>query len=314
MAHLKTYQIICGIFPPILSQKIREKIFPLERARRLKLEFSKTSITGSQFMGNTSDDHSYRFAVHGFFDWRNIIIAHSYTKYYHGDIVEIGANVGTETISYCDLISPRWKVHAFEPLPENILSLNLLAQSIKNLIIYPKAISNKSDIMHFQIPPKHESGIGKIVDYANVKISSETFKVETASLNSYIDKFQNICLISIDTEGHEPFVLEGSIEVINKFRPAVIIEVSPKLLKRYADSSAEKILKFFTNKNYLCFSIDRYNLNPVGEVSLQSTKSQNWFCIPRENQRIIKKIKTTLFLRAFVPWYFLRSLKGRAIH
>ena len=314
MAHLKTYQIICGIFPPIFSQKIREKIFPLEKARSLKLDFSKTSITGSRFMGNTSDDHSYRFAVHGFFDWRNIIIAHIYSKYFKGDIVEVGANVGTETISYCDLISPKWKVHAFEPLPENISSLHILAQSIKNIIVYPKAISNKSDIMHFQIPPKHESGIGKIVDYANIEIPTETFKVETATLNSYIDKFENLCLISIDTEGHEPFVLDGASDVLDKFRPAVIIEVSPKLLRKYADSSPEKILKFFRNRNYLCLSINRYDLNPIGEESLHSTKSQNWFCIPSEKQRIIKELRRTLFLRAFVPWYFLRSLKGRAIH
>lgn len=313
MQKLQLSSFVYSLFPPILSQSIRNIIFPIEAARRLKLEFSKKSVTGSTFYGNTSDDHSYRFAVHGFFDWRNIIIAHAYTKHYKRDIVEVGANVGTETISYCDLIFPKWKVHAFEPLPENISSLNILAQNMGNLTVYPKAISNKTAIMHFQSPPKHESGIGKIVDYAD-GISKNTFKVETTSLNSCIDDFEDLCLISIDTEGHEPFVLEGSIDVINKFRPAVIIEVSPKLLKKYANSSHEKISDFFMGRDYLCYIIDRYTLIPVGEGSLKSDKSQNWFCVPKENQRIIKDIRSTLFLRAFVPWYFLRSLTRRETH
>jgi len=97
MNKIKLYQVICGVFPPILSQSIRDKIFPLKKARALALEFSKTSITGSKFYGNTADDHSYRFAVHGFFDWRNIIAANRYVKSNGGDIIEIGANVGTET-------------------------------------------------------------------------------------------------------------------------------------------------------------------------------------------------------------------------
>src|SRR5690554_2477934 len=157
MNKIKLYQVICGVFPPILSQSIRDKIFPLKKARALALEFSKTSITGSKFYGNTADDHSYRFAIHGFFDWRNIIIANRYVKRYGGDIIEIGANVGTETVSYCDLVTLTGKVHAFEPLPNNIQTLNKLSEQLENLIIYPKAISNTQATVKFLIPPPHES-------------------------------------------------------------------------------------------------------------------------------------------------------------
>lgn len=314
MSQLKLYQYMCGIFPPILSQAIRGKIFPLKKARKLKLDFSKISITGSTFFGNTADDHSYRFSVHGFFDWRNIIIAHSFTKQFKGDIIEVGANVGTETISYCDLIAPKWKVHAFEPLPDNILSLNKLAQNMGNLTVHPKSISNARAIMHFQAPPKHESGIGKIVKIDSNKIPNNTFEVETLPLDSYLDIFKQVCLVSIDTEGHEPFVLDGSNEVISKFRPAVIIEVSPKLLKRYANSSSEKIFQFFVDKDYQCFNVGRLTLKEVDDIGLHVNKSQNWFCIPKVKQQIIKNIKKDLFLRGIIPWYFLQSLKSPTTH
>ena len=312
MTHLKSYQLICGLFPPALSQTVRNKIFPLEKARKLKLDFSKTSITGSTFHGNTADDHSYRFAVHGFFDWRNIIIAHSYLKHFKGDIIEVGANVGTETISYCDLVYPYGTVHAFEPLPDNVLSLNKIARNIRNLIVYSKAISNEKAIMHFQIPPKYESGIGKIVNIENNADLKNTFEIETLPLDSYFDIFKDVGLIAIDTEGHEPFVLEGSTKIINKFRPAVIIEVSPKLLKKYAGSSSEKIFQFFNDKDYLCFKIEPFTLGEVAEADIHSNKTQNWLCIPKEKKSIINSIKRDLFLRAIVPWYFLKSIKSSA--
>lgn len=314
MVYLRLCQVICSAFPPIISQSIRNRIFPLKKARELGIDFYKTSITGSIFYGNTSDDHSYRFLIHGFFDWRNIIIANRLIKYDEGDIIEIGANVGTETISYCDLASPKWKVHAFEPLPENVLSLENLSQNLQNLIVYPKAISNENAVVHFQLPPKHQSGIGKIVD-ENISGQLEENKlieVNALPLNSYVDTFKKVSLISIDTEGHEPYVLNGSEEIIKKFRPAVIIEVSPKLLRKFANSSTLEIYKFFISKNYSCYIINRLSLEKVKDDSMFSTSAQNWLCVPDEKEKVITAIKKDLKVRALVPWYFLKSLKNKS--
>ena len=310
MHKLKIYSFVCNLFPPILSQSIRNKIFPIATARRSKLQFTKRSITGSIFRGNTSDDHSYRFAIHGFFDWRNIIIANRYIKENEGDIVEVGANVGTETISYCDLAGPKGKVHAFEPLPENINALNELSDRMENIIVYPKAISNKTATVLFQIPPAYESGTGKILGNIKPEDGRDALMVEAIPLSSYIEDFNNLCLISIDTEGHEPFVLEGAINVIRRYRPAVIIEVSPKLLRKHANSKSQDILDYFKELDYKCFTIDRYTLNEVIEESVLDMKNpQNWICIPSEKADISKRIKKDLFLRAVVPWYFLKSIK-----
>ncbi len=309
MDKLKLYSSICSLFPPIISQSIRNRIFPLAKARKLQIDFSKASITGSIYYGNTLDDHSYRFAIHGFFDWRNIIIAKRYSEYFKGDIIEIGANVGTETISYCDIASSKWKVHAFEPLPENLQELEILRKSMGNLVLYPYAVSNKIAKVNFQTPPLHESGIGKIIHTDNDEIIKETLLVESLPLDSYINDLDAISLISIDVEGHEHFVLEGAKEIFKKFKPAVIIEVSPKLLERYSKASSNEILSFFNDLDYSCFTIGRYTLDNVNINSLQMRKSVNWFCLPKENKEIVSSIKKDLKLRAFVPWYLLKSLK-----
>ncbi|MBK5214593.1 MAG: FkbM family methyltransferase [Flavobacteriaceae bacterium] len=308
MKNLKYYQFICNIFPPILSQRIRNIIFPISVARQSNLSFSKKSITGSIFQGNISDYHSYRFAIHGFFEWRNIIIAKRYIEKYKGDIVEIGANVGTETISYCDLIANTAKVHAFEPLPENFKSLKELTQRLNNLVVYPNAISNKTAVVNFQLPPKHESGTGKIIENDSNQLIEDSLLVNALPLDAFMNEFKDVCLISIDTEGHEPFVLDGAQIVINKFRPAVIIEVSPKLLRKYAHSSSKNIQQYFIDLNYRCYIIKRSTLVQVNELNLNLKKAENWFCIPSEKAGILKKIKRDLLMRAVIPWYLLKSI------
>lgn len=155
MNQLRLTRIICSFFPPIISQKIRSFLFPRKLAIDLKITFSKKSITGSVFTGNTLDFHSYPFSIHGFFDWRNVIIANSFfEKNSGGDIIEIGANIGTETLSFCDILKKgKGTVHAFEPLPENIKALDLLDNKFNNLKLYKYAISSEEKIVNFQSPP-----------------------------------------------------------------------------------------------------------------------------------------------------------------
>ncbi|WP_339699836.1 FkbM family methyltransferase [uncultured Marixanthomonas sp.] len=308
MKQIKIYAFICSLFPPIVSQSIRNIIFPMSKAQSLKIDFSKKAITGSIFRGNTADDHSYRFAIHGFFDWRNTIIAHRYIKKYKGDIIEIGANVGTETISFCDLIAGKGNVHAFEPLPKNLIALESLAQNTNNLLVYSNAISNKTAKINFQIPPENTSGTGKIVDHQIIGTKQKTIIIDSIPLDRLTHVFSNPCIVSIDTEGHEPFVLEGAKKTIQKFRPAIIIEVSPKLLKKYANSESKNIHRYFQEIDYTCFIIKRYSIQKVSPKDLDLKNASNWFCVPNENSQIITKIKNDLLLRAFIPWYCLAPL------
>ena len=64
--------------------------------------------------------------MHGFSDWRNIVVASTLCR--QGDvIVEVGANIGTETISFLDIVGPRGEVLALEPDP------NLIERLLRNL-------------------------------------------------------------------------------------------------------------------------------------------------------------------------------------
>src|SRR5690606_17540302 len=170
------------------------------------------------------------------------------------DIVEVGANVGTETVSYCDLVKGKGFVHAFEPLPSNIDELQAKFTEQQQLKLYHNAISDREMTVKFQIPAKESSGTGKIVS-GNTPSEHGYLDVSALPLDHFIDALGPVRFISIDTEGHEPFVLHGSVETLKKFRPAVVVEVSPKLLKRYANATNKDIFDFFEALDYACFAI-----------------------------------------------------------
>jgi len=308
MNRLKCAQIICPVFPPLISQSVRNLIFPRKLAIQMAVDFTKKSVTGSCFKGNTLDFHEYPFSVHGFFDWRNIILAHFFLKNTKGDIIEIGANVGTETIGYSDILYHKGNLHAFEPLPMNVDSLQRLVNKKENIKIYPCAISNTKGNAKFLVPPNTLSGIGTIVSQNILKPELESIIVQTARLDDYIDEFKTVRFISIDTEGHEPYVLEGSLKTIARFRPAIVLEVSPKLLRKASDKTIEDIYSFFNQCHYICYRISRFSVNKININDLQVSVSSNWLCLPKESHLKIKAINRVLLKRTVIPWYILPSL------
>lgn len=296
---------ICPWLPIAISQKFRDAIFPLSEGQRLNKTFRRPSITGSYFTGSTADYHSYRFSVHGFFEWRNIVIAHFFTsRHAAADIVEVGANVGTETVSYCDLVQGKGYVHAFEPLPSNIEELQSKFTAQPRLKLYHNAVSDREMTVKFQIPPKESSGTGKIVNDETPSKYGD-IEVQAAPLDHFVDKFGPVRFVSIDTEGHEPFVLRGAVELLKKFRPAVVVEVSPKLLKRYADATNRDIFDFFEGLGYACFAIETFAIKPVDDAFLNMTSQRNWICVPRESVGEISALQRELQKRLFIPWFLL---------
>ncbi len=303
---MKLARAVCKIFPPAIAQKVRNYIFPLNDGIKLNQDFTCRSVTGSTYSGNTLDYHSYRFAIHGYFEWRNVVIANFLSKTTKGDIVEIGANVGTETVAFCDILKEKGTVHAFEPLPSNIADLEKIKAKQPNLRLYHNAVSNVEAVLRFLKPPETSSGTGKVILEDNG--SEETINVDAAPLDSFPDQFNNIILMAIDTEGHEPFVLEGARATFQKHRPAVIIEVSPKLLIKYASASIDDIYSFFKSIDYTCYNIEKFGLKEIGDQELTAKSSNNWFCIPSDTSKIIKPLSAELFKRAICPWYLLPKI------
>lgn len=202
-------QLICRPLPPIAAQRTREMIYSRETAYADDYQFSVHSHTGGLLEHRTSDYHAYPFSVHGYDNWRHLAIAHAVCR--PGEtIIEIGANVGVETVGFADIVGPGGKVIAFEPLPQNFAALQNLVKlnGYDQVSLYPWAVGDESGLLSFAIPLDPSlSGSGHVV-HADTN-SAEQIEVTCTSLDDLAAEFRDVSAIFMDAEGSEELIIRG---------------------------------------------------------------------------------------------------------
>ena len=119
-------------------------------------------------------------------------------------------------------------VFIFEPMPSNANAINqLIALNLKLPIeLHQIAISDISGEAEFKF--MSEDTMGKLTKSAFEKdVSSENVcKVVSKSLDDFIScGYPEPDFIKIDVEGAEEFVLKGGIELLNRKKPILLIEI-----------------------------------------------------------------------------------------
>lgn len=298
MNRLSVIRAVCSVFPPIISQSIREKLISIEEAENIAFSFNRKSFTGSYLGGNTKDFHAFKFYIHGYFDWRNIILTRKILQIRKGAVVEIGANIGTETISLADVAKP-YKVYAFEPVPSNYNSILQAKEynKLTNLFLFNLLVSNKSGKTQFKVPTQNNSGSG----YISAHSDETTKEFEVVTLDETFTKTDVISVIVADVEGFEYNVIMGAAGIINKDRPYLIIEVNPK----YLESRANVTVSYFYNElikmGYQCFYICKIGLKEVNIKDFQIKNNKNWICIPDEDLHYKNVLSNAILMNAFNP-------------
>jgi len=149
-----------------------------------------------------------------------------------GDVViDVGAHIGYFTLLFADLVGKRGKVFAFEPHPENfkLLERNIKLNGFQNVILEQKAVSDKNGEDNLYIS-KDDSGDHRL--YPSDERTS--IKVKTVRLDDYIKNFKTkVDFVKIDTEGKEPFIIQGMREILAvNSQMKMIVEYLPAGLER----------------------------------------------------------------------------------
>lgn len=284
---------ICKFLPPLISQKTRSCLVSIKDAEKLNLDFKRKTFTGSYFEGNTSDFHAFKMSIHGYFDWRNVVIAKECLKKNPGVIIEVGANIGTETISFCDVAKKySSSVVAFEPVPSNVESIihNQQLNNIDNLELHTCLVADQKGKAFFNFPSGNNSGSG-FIDKKPKDYSLQEYNVVT--LDETING-KNVSFISVDVEGFEFQVLLGCKEILTKFQPTLIIEVNQHFLRTRGNSSVKEVYDFLKKFNYSCYYIETFGLKEVNVDEFVNKTNKNWLCIPLNNRLKVKTLNRNL--------------------
>ena len=151
----------------------------------------------------------------------------------YGDcVIDVGANIGVYTKYLSELVGIPGHVYSVEPIPLTfeILRSNVMKLGLKNVKLINYAISDINESVTMEIP-LYESGgenfyRAKIVE-GNTNSLLRRVRVESKTIDYLFSKLAyNISFIKCDVERHELNCIKGAMKVIEKSKPAWLIEIS----------------------------------------------------------------------------------------
>lgn len=152
-----------------------------------------------------------------------------------GDVVlDIGANVGAHTLPLAKRVGGEGRVYAFEPVRWAItklranLALNpeLNARVFANQLMLTGSPEDQApDTIHASWPLDAAADVHPLLRARALS----TDGVETLTLDQFVERegLSRVDLVKLDVDGNECHVLRGAQNTLARFRPPLIVELSP---------------------------------------------------------------------------------------
>jgi FkbM family methyltransferase len=151
-------------------------------------------------------------------------------------IIDVGANTGLYSL-IAKSINPSAEVHAFEPLGRihsilnTNISLNNSEEHATPIFAHRIALSDyNGDGQMFDLPVEHmyTASLNKDIHKERGNPTPAcTENVKVQRLDHFLDSqnYKNLDLIKIDVESHEPYVLRGLGQLLQRYHPSIIVEI-----------------------------------------------------------------------------------------
>lgn len=128
-----------------------------------------------------------------------------------GVLIDVGAMIGNHT-AYLARFVPHLAIHAFEPVPANIALLRENVERFPRVKVHDMALSDRETALSMTF----DTNLG------HCAVGNGPLMVQARTLDSY--GFGEVALLKIDVEGHEPEVLVGARQTIERWHPQILIE------------------------------------------------------------------------------------------
>jgi len=176
-------------------------------------------------------------------------------------VFDIDANVGYYTLLIAQKVGSIGKVYAFEPIPETFARLqeNIALNGFTNIVTIPAAVTDKDGIVRMSVEDLTSSLFRASL--------TNSIEVPAISLDSFVrqHRIEGVDAIKMDVEGAELLVLRGADQVIRRYKPIIMTEINPALLKS-AGTTAEELFKAIIDYGYDSYVIRKGQPIPVTSV------------------------------------------------
>ncbi|MES2267313.1 MAG: FkbM family methyltransferase [Bacteroidota bacterium] len=193
--------------------------------------------------------------------------------------LDIGGNIGLQSIRMSQCVGSDGKVYAFEPLNhlQEKFKKNVLLNKAHNITLLPFALSDTEAKAEFSINKNAwNQGTFSLSD-SQEAADKQNVQVKIADKLPEIQALTHLALIKIDVEGYEYPVLLGLTNTLKQHKPSIIFEYDSNYWVKIGQSITA-CTDFLLSLGYTL-----YQITPVGCELITDTKkieSGNLFCIP----------------------------------
>ena len=168
--------------------------------------------------------------------------------------LDIGANIGYFTLLAASIVQDGGKVISFEPNPQNLQLLysSIVENPFDNITIYPFAASNSRQILTLATGGSN----GNVFDISLFQAENFYF-VASIVVDELLQNEQQINVIKMDIEGHEPYAICGMDRLIKKHKPIIFTEFHPWCIRVYNKTEPQQYLERLTQYGYNISIIER---------------------------------------------------------
>ncbi|NIA25229.1 MAG: FkbM family methyltransferase [Gammaproteobacteria bacterium] len=199
-----------------------------------------------------------------------------------GDVCfDIGAAGGTYTYLLARMAGPSGQVHAFEPRPRPYRAIERARRLLRmnTVSVHRVGLADEEGSMEILIPSWHgvpfttraflasvHSKAAEQVPDGFTGLRSLTIPMTTVDRFVLDRTIRRIDFIKADVEGSELTLLEGARTSIERWHPAILLEIEERHLGRYGMHPRE-VVEFLTRYGYRMHAFADGVLAPVGEVT-----------------------------------------------
>jgi FkbM family methyltransferase len=175
--------------------------------------------------------------------------------------VDVGANFGQHLFPMAEIIGPKGRLYAFEPIHRlnKKLKKKIRKRGLKSIKLYECALgqtAGSSAFSYFEKRPAY-SGLRQRHTPFDVQEAGLTeITVKCATLDSKMPWLRKISLIKLDIEGGELHALMGGKHCLQKSRPCLIFENGRQDSAEVYGYGADDFFQFFNSMNMKVFWLD----------------------------------------------------------
>lgn len=196
--------------------------------------------------------------------------------------LDIGANIGLQSIRMSQCCGDEGRVLAFEPLNylQQKFTKNIVLNNCTNIKLFPFALSDNETVSEININESNWNQGTFSLNQTNSGNTSQQLTVKIADTIINIEQLNALHLVKIDVEGFEYHVLRGLKATLKKHRPRIIFEYDSNYWAATNQQIAD-CYHFLIELGYALYQITQVGCELIKNAA--SITDGNLFCLPINN-------------------------------